>query len=168
MRLKITPSLIAVSALVVFSCSSTPVNLAYTGLPEPNCESFEADMPKIKRPANTNKEYYSALSKRLGHYGRVWLGFSVNAQGRAEGISVVQTDFDDLAENATNMLRNLEFDVSKILDASDLSSRRYCIGFIFVLEGKPRPPDPPSKRPMIVITGSHFVNLTPNGVRSIQ
>ena len=127
----------AVFVIVASACSSTQTVPAHEWLPEPSYEGFDSDMPGIKRPASTPREFYPSKAKQLGHSGRVWVGFAINMQGRAENISVVQTDFDDLASGAVNLLRSYEFSLAKVSDKSSLGTRRYCLGFMFVIRGMP-------------------------------
>jgi TonB family protein len=152
MRRRTILSLFSSTIVTLFAaaCSSAPEPAADRWLPDPSYDGFASDIPKLKRPNGTMKEYYPSKSKSLGHSGRVWLSFSVNAQGKVERISLVQTDFDDLTVGAVGMIRDLEFSVPKDWNDVGGPSRRYCMAMMFVLAGKPSPPKPQTPQTIVI------------------
>ena len=112
--------------------------------------------PAEKRPPfkAANIDYYPAQAKRLGLTGRVGLQFSIDAQGRAQNIVILDFAGRVLDDHAKTILSKGHFDVPSDWGSTGGPNRRYTWGVIYELTNKPKVLPFPDDRPVMVITGS--------------
>jgi TonB family protein len=96
--------------------------------------------------------YYPADAKRRGLAGRVGLSCTVDAQGRARNIVVVESAGKILDAAARQLLADERFELPADWVRSGGPQRTYAFGVIFELSDKPKVPAFDDDRPTIVVT----------------
>jgi len=138
-----------VLATLTIACTAAPPKAPIV---EPMNRSFEEGFPPGVQPANG---FYPDQARRLEHTGRVSLAYSVSAKGMTENVSVIESSgYDELDAAAEKTAMAFRFRVPAEWGASGGPSRRYRLGVIFQIVGKPSVPAFATKQPILVITGS--------------
>jgi TonB family protein len=96
--------------------------------------------------------YYPAAAKERGLTGRVGLTCSIDAQGHARNIVVVESAGRILDEPARQLLADERFELPADWLRNGGPDRTYAFGVIFELPDKPKVPAFDDDRPTIVIT----------------
>jgi hypothetical protein len=92
-----------------------------------------AMLPKLKNASSINF-LYPATAKRLSLQGRVLTQFGVSGKGRVVDLQVISAEPPGVFEGAvTTYLRSVDFDVPSDWEASGGLSRRYRLGFVFLI-----------------------------------
>jgi TonB family protein len=95
--------------------------------------------------------YYPAEAKQQGLAGRVGLTCTIDAQGRARDIAVVESAGKLLDEAARQLLADERFEVPADWSRSGGPARTYAFGVIFEFSDKPKPAAFEDDRPTIVV-----------------
>ncbi len=96
--------------------------------------------------------YYPAAAKQRGLTGRVGLTCTIDAQGRAHGIVVVESAGALLDDSARQLLADERFELPADWVTSGGPQRTYAFGVIFELSDKPKVAAFDDDRPTIVVT----------------
>ena len=139
-----------VVALAFLASSSASALEPATG-PEAAAATVE-DFILDATPHSVGEAFSPGEVARLGLAGRVSFVYSVNTEGRATGITLLEADSSGLAANARAVLVGYRFVVPADWTGSGGPLRRFRVGFIYKLPGKPVPLPLEDKRPTIALT----------------
>ena len=95
--------------------------------------------------------YYPAEAKQRGLAGRVGLTCTIDAQGRARNIVVVESAGKLLDDAARQLLGDERFDLPPDWSKSGGPAKTYAFGVIFQFSDRPKPAAFEDDRPTIVV-----------------
>jgi hypothetical protein len=138
------------SSVALMSCADAPLEISPT---EPIGTTFEAKSLPTERPCPWN-DYYPAEAVRLGQTGRVSLAYSVAASGKAQKITLLEGAAPVLTRTVIAFLEACKYVVPSDWTSSGGPAKRYRLGAIFNLIGRPPLPPFEDQETTIVITAT--------------
>jgi len=103
--------------------------------------------------------YYPAAAKQRGLTGRVGLTCTIDAQGHAKHIVVVESADKILDESARQLLADERFELPADWAKSGGPARTYAFGVIFELSDKPKVASFDDDRPTILVTARALAGI---------